>query len=204
MRSWHTDLESEVQGSLVVSSLEEIWTNGFKKYRFGCFECCKDACKNKVILDKLKTTLNVIKLDDALNDSDDIKKKLKEWLEKNKNNPLEKIPLPRIDPIVTMYAVSPGGGGTVMYAVFPGRRSVDDAIYIYGVPSGRYPDDGAITLLYGIYGRDTDWDQIIKDSTLTYTDNGTSILNSMYAVSTGSSEKEEDESTEDENKKDEK
>jgi hypothetical protein len=29
--------------------LKTIWEQGFHEQRFGCFECCKDFCKNKVI-----------------------------------------------------------------------------------------------------------------------------------------------------------
>ena len=52
MRSWESP-EVKLGGASIINlSLKEIWENGFKKQRFGCFECCKDSCNNKTLLQK--------------------------------------------------------------------------------------------------------------------------------------------------------
>lgn len=158
MRSWHPNLESEVQGNLFEVSLKGIWELGFREYRFGCFECCKDVCKNKIILDTLNIPFEVIHEEkEPMDKFKEILKDLEEKMKKSKTSP------PSISPIVAMYAVSPGSG-TVMYAVFPGNGGVTP---IYSVPAGGtvayavYPPSGTymyavnsgfgnIRLLYGV------------------------------------------------------
>ena len=124
MRSWHKNIKEEIQGDMMDSfnCLKHVWESGFKKYRFDCFECCKDTCNNKILFD------GVLKFNkEELPDLEDIEEKLKERL---KNIP--KFP-PNMGPQVVMYAVSPGnpGGGTYVYAVFPGNENIN--VYAYAV-----------------------------------------------------------------------
>ncbi len=57
MRSWVEDINSLIVGNILGNEgcsdnfknnpLKYIWENRFNKYRFECFKCCKDHCKNK-------------------------------------------------------------------------------------------------------------------------------------------------------------
>lgn len=57
MRSWEDDDYLKdilpkwflTEGNVLEKDLKTIWIEGFKKYRFYVFECCKDHCENSVI-----------------------------------------------------------------------------------------------------------------------------------------------------------
>jgi MoaA/NifB/PqqE/SkfB family radical SAM enzyme len=98
MRSW-TKVEDNVQGNLLddKQSLINIWINGFKKYRYDSFECCKDQCRGVVFIPNLirriiKTPSNTEPF----------------------MQPVYAVKRPQ-DPIVMMYGVSPDT--TIVYGV---------------------------------------------------------------------------------------
>lgn len=191
MRSWHPNLESEVQGNVFGNSLAAIWKAGFDKYRFGCFECCKDVCKSKIILDTLNIPFEVIHEEKEPKDKfKEILKDLEERVKKGQAKPWEKTP------IVAMYAVSPGGGsvmyavspgigGTMAYAVYPGTGT-----YVYAVPYDR----GTNILLYAVFDRSNgDFEQY------TLTTNNSGNINTEITLN--NPEKDENKSSDEENEK---
>lgn len=58
MRSWKKNLQEEIQGNLITQPLKNIWEDGFKKYRFGQFICCKDICRKPYKKEKLNIDLD--------------------------------------------------------------------------------------------------------------------------------------------------
>lgn len=120
MRSWCNPVEQHTL-SILNTSLENIWINGFKEQRFGQFKCCKDVCKNKCIFPKA----DIIKIQEITKDIKD--KTLKEFLgELQKNSPQI------IHDRVVIYGVQ--DNQTIMYAVYPGynRKGLEQRL-VYGV-----------------------------------------------------------------------
>lgn len=62
MRSWIGDKNLPWQGSVFIEgmTLEDIWENNFRDYRFKEFKCCKDHCKNKAINKIAKVTIDTV------------------------------------------------------------------------------------------------------------------------------------------------
>lgn len=97
MRSW-CDLNKVFQGNILKESLEDIWENQFKEYRFGEFECCKDLCNSPY---------------------DYTPEVLKTLLGKPIDSPKDKFPPfipyePKYPPMIPMY---PQQGQTMLYGV---------------------------------------------------------------------------------------
>jgi MoaA/NifB/PqqE/SkfB family radical SAM enzyme len=109
MRSWSNKIETY---DLLKFSLKQIWESGFKKQRFGQFECCKDNCKNKIIRECNNFNIN-------------IEKKIEEYIPIKIESPSYPF-IPQQPPLVTFYGVFPK---VTAYAVFPNNNK----IYIYGV-----------------------------------------------------------------------
>jgi len=119
MRSWTKPLLEKDLYNITETPLQEIWINGFKQQRFGCFKCCKDACNNKFLKIKNPIFQKIFEIDQG-KEPKEIKnwKKILEEITK-KQEPAPSAPFPRIEPRVVMYGVSPG------------------QVYVYGVPDGR-------------------------------------------------------------------
>jgi hypothetical protein len=126
MRSWLVgNIADEVQGNLMSGdSLKYIWENKFKKYRFGCFECCKDSCKNKLLIEGDVKVITIKKETDIIG-IEEVKKKIDEIHKENPDFPYKNQ--------IVMYAVSPGGN-TYVYAVAPPQ---DCVMTLYGVGTDR-------------------------------------------------------------------
>lgn len=129
MRSWtkYDVADAKVTYNITETPLKEIWENGFEKQRFGCFECCKDACQNKFLEPKKLNSQEVIQV--PFENKDDWKKFLEEIHEKTKKNPNLPNPFPEIDPgQVVMYGVASPGRVLVYGVSMP-----TDNVYLYGV-----------------------------------------------------------------------
>lgn len=47
MRSWVENIDDVVQGNILTDTLQSVWEEDFKEYRYMDFKCCKDHCKGK-------------------------------------------------------------------------------------------------------------------------------------------------------------
>jgi RNAse (barnase) inhibitor barstar len=133
MRSWtkYDVVDAKVIYNITETSLKEIWENGFKKQRFGCFECCKDACQNKFLEPKELNPLEIIQIPfkSPFEKNHDWKKFLEEIHEKSKENPNLPHTFPEIEPgHVVMYGVASPGRVLVYGVSMP-----TDNVYLYGV-----------------------------------------------------------------------
>ena len=120
MRAWasveeYQKLEEE-RYNILDRSLKDIWETEFEQQRFGCFECCKDACKNKILFDciiteyKPESKPNIIE-EDIWKIVED---KKEEWERTGRT---------------IIYGVIPGSSPVMMYGVFP----KDNIVQMYAV-----------------------------------------------------------------------
>lgn len=134
MRSWTNPLLEKDLYFITETPLQEIWMNGFKQQRFGCFECCKDACNNKFLENKKVIPLKKIEIpfeDFEEKKGKDWKKILEEISKKQKQD--TPAPYPKIEPQVVMYGVvSPRDTITLVYGV-PSPIDCNENVYIYDV-----------------------------------------------------------------------
>lgn len=136
MRSWVEDINSVIVGNILnegprkeSSALKYIWENGFNKYRFECFKCCKDYCGNK--------SFNLYQEERLV----DLIKKLpnNDW---GKYEPINVPSCP--PPTITLYGVCPSPT-VIMYGCNPQYTQVyavstpcNEGTFVYGckIPDG--------------------------------------------------------------------
>ncbi len=131
MRAWGDVKEYQNRDgryNILKRDLANIWIAEFTKQRFGCFECCKDVCKNKLLTD-LEFTIKEVRYEGYELLPGDIKKIIEE----------KGLPLKPQRPITILYGVVPGN--TFVYGVVSDNDIYKD--FSSTATTGEYknPDD---------------------------------------------------------------